>query len=104
MKHRKGQSTFELTLTIVTVIAAVIAMSIFIKRSVMGKLRETGDQVGGQFTPLSTTNDYTRTFVGGRNEKLGFGGQADTTGIDETQNRTGTENVNADLTSEKLFP
>ena len=103
MEHRKGQSTFELTLTIVVVVAAVIAMSIFMKRSVMGKLRETGDQVGGQFTPLSTTNDYTRTFVGSRDEKLGFGGQADVTGIDETQDRKGQENVNAGLTSETIF-
>ena len=103
MKHRKGQSTFELTLTIVVVIAAVIAMSIFMKRSVMGKFRETGDQVGGQFTPLSTTSDYTRTFVGGRAEKLGFGGQTDTTGITETQDRKGQENVNADLTDETIF-
>ena len=103
MKDRKGQSTFELTLTIVVVIAAVIAMSIFMKRSVMGKMRETGDQVGGQFTPLSTTNDYTRTFVGNRNEKLGFTGKTDTTGISETQNRTGNENVNAGLTAETIF-
>ena len=103
MKDRRGQSTFELTLTIVVVIAAVIAMSIFMKRSVMGKLRESGDQVGGQFTPLSTTNSYDRTFVGSRNEQLSFQGQTDTTGVDETQNRTGNEDVNAGLTSETLF-
>ena len=103
MKDRRGQSTFELTLTIVVVIAAVIAMSIFMKRSVMGKLRESGDQVGGQFTPLSTTNSYDRTFVGSRNEQLSFQGQTDTTGVNETQNRTGNEDVNAGLTSETLF-
>ena len=103
MKNRKGQSTFELTLTIVVVIAAVIAMSIFMKRSVMGKLRETGDQVGGQFSPKSTTNDYTRTFKGSRKEGLGADGVTSTTSIDETQNRTGDENVNKELTEETLF-
>ena len=103
MKNRKGQSTFELTLTIVVVIAAVIAMSIFMKRSVMGKLRETGDQVGGQFSPRDTTNDYTRTFKGSRKEGLGADGVTSTTSIDETQNRTGDENVNKELTEETLF-
>lgn len=100
---RKGQSTFELTLTIVAVIAAVIAMSIFMKRSVMGKIRDSGEQVGQQFTPLSTSNSYTSTFVGNRTEKLGFTGLAEVTGIDETRDRTGSEKVAAPLTAETLF-
>lgn len=93
MKNRKGQSTFEFTVVVVVVIAAVIAMAIFLKRAAMGKLRESGDQLGAQFHPLNTTNDYTRTFVGGRQEKLNFNGQTDTTKVDETQDRKGTENV-----------
>jgi hypothetical protein len=104
MKNRKGQSTFELSLTIVVVIAAVIAMAIFMKRSVMGKLRDSGDQVGGQFTPLSTVNDYTRTYTGQRTTTTGFTGTAAAV-IDtaETQNKTGTESVQAPLTAETLF-
>ena len=102
LRNRKGQSTFELTLTIVVVIAAVIAMSIYMKRSVMGKMRETGDQVGGQFSPLQTTNNYTRTFTGTQDENSQFTGAASTNNINQSQNRTGTENVNA-LSTDTLF-
>jgi hypothetical protein len=93
LKNRRGQNTFEFVVVVVVVIAAVIAMAIFMKRAVMGKFRESADQTGGQFTPLGTTNDYTRTFVGTRTDQLQFTGQSDSTGINETQDRTGTEQV-----------
>ena len=101
-RNRNGQSTFELTLTIVAVIAAVAAMSIYMKRSVMGKLRESGDQVGGQFSPLQTTNNYTRTFTGSQQDFVSNDGSAGTNGVNQTQDRTGNENVNA-LAGETLF-
>jgi hypothetical protein len=104
MRNRKGQSTFELTLTIVVVVAAVIAMSIFMKRSVMGKLRETGDQMGEQFQPHQTQNNFTRTYTGTRNELSNFDGSGNSTiTVAETQDKTGTENVDQDLTAEPLF-
>ena len=102
LRSRKGQSTFELTLTIVVVIAAVIAMSIYMKRSVMGKMREAGDQVGGQFSPLQTTNSYTRTFNGNQDENLSFNGTSSTNNVSQSQDRTGSENVNA-LNTDTLF-
>ena len=102
LRSRKGQSTFELTLTIVVVIAAVIAMSIYMKRSVMGKMREAGDQMGGQFSPLNTTNSYTRTFTGSQDENLGFTGTGSTNNINQTQDRTGNENVST-LSTDTVF-
>ena len=101
-RNRNGQSTFELTLTIVAVIAAVAAMSIYMKRSVMGKLRESGDQVGGQFSPLQTSNDYTRTFKGSQADFVSNDGSSGSTGVSQEQNRTGNENVTA-LSGETLF-
>ena len=101
-RNRNGQSTFELTLTIVVVVAAVIAMSIYMKRSVMGKLRESGDQVGGQFSPLQTTNSYTRTFNGSQDENVQFNGASSTNNVSQSQNRTGQENVNA-LSTDTIF-
>ena len=103
MRHTRGQSTFELTLTVVVVIAAVIAMSIFMKRSVMGKLRDTGNQVGGQFTPLGTSNAYTRTINSSRTEKVTATGVTNVNNIVETRDRTGTENVVTGLEGETLF-
>lgn len=101
-RNRNGQSTFELTLTIVAVIAAVAAMSIYMKRSVMGKLRESGDQVGGQFSPLQTTNNYTRTFKGQQDDNVQNNGASSTNNVNQTQDRTGNETVNAQA-GETLF-
>ena len=102
-RNRNGQSTFEMTLTFVVVIAAVIAMAIFMKRSAMGKMRDTGDSVGGQFTPLSTVNNYTRTYVGARNETSTTAGETNAAITQGEQNKTGSENVQATLTAETLF-
>ena len=103
MNSRRGQNTLELALTIVAVAAAAIAMSIFLKRSVMGKMRESGDQVGGQFSPLSTTNTYSRTYDVSRHEESKTDGSSSSTiTADEKQTRTGNETVDT-LDKEKLF-
>ena len=104
MNSRRGQSTLELALTIVAVAAAAIAMSIFLKRSVMGKMRESGDQVGGQFSPLATNNNYNRTYDVKRHETSETDGSSKSEiTADEKQTRTGNENVNQKLDEEKLF-
>ena len=103
MKNRRGQSTLELALTIVAVAAAAIAMAIFLKRSVMGKMRESGDQVGGQFTPLNTTSDYTKKYTGDQTEATNPNGLVDTTITKQEQTKTGNEKVNQDLTNETLY-
>ena len=104
MRNRKGQSTIELTFVIVVVVAAIIGMSIFMKRSVMGKYKESGDQVGSQFTPENSTSQFNRTFAGSRNDTVSFDGQASSTIIaPEVQNRTGNEGVQQDLAGETLF-
>ena len=103
MRNRRGQSTLELALTIVAVAAAAIAMSIFMKRSVMGKMRDSGDQVGGQFTPTTTTNDYATKSFAGQDEQVNPDGSVNNTNVQQSRNRTGQENVNAALTGETLY-
>ena len=104
MKSRRGQSTLELALTIVAVAAAAIAMSIFLKRSVMGNMRESGDQVGGQFTPLTTHSNYDKTYNVTRRETSETDGSSKSQiTVDEKQTRTGNENVDQELDKEKLF-
>lgn len=105
MSGRTGQSTVEYAVLIVVVIAALIAMAIFMKRGVMGKARESTNQIGEQFTPLSTVNDYTRTYTSTRNEVSATDGSVQSTiTADEIQNKVGTESVEADLTTETIFP
>ena len=104
MNSRRGQSTLELALTIVAVAAAAIAMSIFLKRSVMGKMRESGEQVGGQFSPLVTHNTYNKTYEATRNEITKNDGTSSSDIVgQETQTRKGNETVDQDLDKEKLF-
>ena len=104
MNSRRGQGTLEVALTVVAVAAAAIAMSIFLKRSVMGKMRESGDQVGGQFSPLTTTNTYTKTYDTERHEVANNDGTSSSTiKGDEKQTRTGHENVETLDNGEKLF-
>ena len=104
MNGRTGQSTVEYAVLIVVVIAALLAMSIFMKRGVMGKARESTDQIGDQFAPLTTTNDYTRTFDSERHERTQTDGIAFSTITKaEIQDRKGHEDLTEGLKDEKLF-
>lgn len=62
-RRLKGQSTLEYAMIIVFVVAALLAIQIYMKRGVQGKLRESADQVGEQFDAgnTSVTSNMTRT-------------------------------------------
>jgi hypothetical protein len=47
VRGRRGQSILEYAILIAVVVGALIAMQIFLKRSVQGKLRESIDDIGG---------------------------------------------------------
>ena len=88
-----GQSTLEYVILVGVVVAALIAMGIYMKRGLQGRLRESTDQVSEQYSPLSTTSDYTTVVDINQNEDQGEGGAVLTTINANTQTRTGTENV-----------
>lgn len=104
MSHRRGQTTLEFALLVIVVIGAVLAMQIWLKRSVMGKLRESGDQVGEQFSAGFTNANYTTTINGTRSERTFSNGlqSSNITGA-ELQHRSGSENVTTNLANEQLF-
>lgn len=54
-RFNTGQSTLEYAVIITVVVAALLAIQIYIKRSVQGKLRESTDQIGEQFFANNTT-------------------------------------------------
>ena len=104
MIGRKGQSTVEYAVLIVVVIAALLAMSIFMKRGVMGKARESTSQIGEQFDPFNTKNEFTRTFTSKRGEFTSTVGNTNSKITqEEIQNKTGTEDVTKGLDGETLF-
>ena len=102
MTKRRGQTTLEYVAAFVLIIGAIVAMVLYMKRGYMGKLRETSDEIGGGFTPLNTSSNYTRTTNGSQSDKRFDNGQTDTNITKMEADRTGSETVDA-LSGEKLF-
>lgn len=55
----RGQSTIEYTLLIVAVIGALLAMQVYFKRGVQGRLRENVEDIGKQYDPDTAVSNYT---------------------------------------------
>ena len=89
----KGQSTLEYVILIGFVVAALIAMGVYMKRGVQGKLKESSDQVGDQYSAGNTTSLYTTKTDVQQTENMAAGG-ATTTTIDRSiSSKTGSETV-----------
>lgn len=54
--RKKAQSTIEVAVLIVILVAALLAVQIYLKRGFQGKYRELADNVGEQYDPLRTTS------------------------------------------------
>lgn len=89
---KRGQSTLEYAVLIVVIIAALIAMQVYLKRGVQGRMRESSDQIGEQFSPgFTVSNRVTNTFSQSRDTSDAFSSTTEI--INQFQNVTGTENV-----------
>jgi Flp pilus assembly pilin Flp len=106
LRKFKGQSTLEYALIVAVVVGGLIAMQIYMKRGVQGKLRESTDQIGEQFDAEKTTVSRTTTRTGSTVQEVKAGvttsytGSADSTGSSvqgsaETRTETGSETVAA---------
>ncbi len=93
----KGQSTLEYVILIGFVVAALIAMGVYMKRGIQGKLRESTDQVGEQYSAYHTSGTYTVVSNMVQTETQALSGQV-TTDID-TNKQTKTGNEFVDLLS-----
>ena len=61
IKNRKGQSMLEYALLLGVVIAGILIMQVFVKRSFQGGLKDAGDKIGDQFSAGGTTISRERT-------------------------------------------
>lgn len=92
MRNSRGQSTLEYVVLVSLVVAALIAMGVYMKRGYQGRLRESTDQLGQQYSPGYTTSTFTTTTNAAQLETNNAG--VVTTNINQNQqNKTGTENV-----------
>jgi len=55
LMKRRAQSTLEYALIIAVVVGALIAMQVYVKRGLQGKLKDSADQIGEQYSPGYTT-------------------------------------------------
>ena len=54
---KKGQSTIEVVILVIIVATVVLFMNRYVRRSVMGMLREQTDKLGDQYS-ISAVNNY----------------------------------------------
>ena len=92
MRNARGQSTLEYVILVGFIVAALIAMGVYMKRGVQGRFKESTDQVGQQYSPGYTTSDYTTTTNVAQTENVDAG--VTTTNITQNQQqKTGSETV-----------
>lgn len=104
MCKRRGQSTVEYAVVISVIIAALIAMQIYMKRGAMGKLRESTDQIGEQFSPGQASWNVTVTYNSNRTDQSFANGFSASNVGDEQRVRNGSENLSGNnITTENLF-
>jgi len=100
---RKGQSTAEYAIVIGLVIAAAVAMQVYVKRGIQGKMKDATDYNDSAATMLrttqyepnyQTTTDMTSTRIAEEKATTTTGGgiKREITGED-VSNRTGTQKI-----------
>lgn len=60
----KAQTSLEFAMVVVCVALALVAMQVYIKQGIQGRLRTQADQLGQQYEPRKTTSDMTLEISG----------------------------------------
>ncbi len=97
LSKTKGQSTLEYVILLGFVVAALIAMGVYMKRSSEGQLRSATDQVGEQYEARNTTSNFTTHRYLKQTENQSAGGSVVTTidkAGDNQTTKNGSETVN----------
>lgn len=92
--NKRGQGTLEYAIIIAVVVAALIAMQVYIKRGLQGKLKQSSDEIGEQYSPGYTSATYGTTSAVISTETVTGGVQPTTASTSsQTQTRTSREDV-----------
>lgn len=63
MRKHKGQSTLEFSILIFCIVAALVSMSVYIKRGIQGRIRSASDEISQrQYAPGQTSGYFKTTF------------------------------------------
>ena len=73
-RHKKGQSTLEYAALIAVVVAAIVAINLYMQRGIQGHLRSNADDIGTQYdynaggyhstNNLTSANEVTHSVTG----------------------------------------
>jgi uncharacterized protein (UPF0333 family) len=92
--NRRGQSTLEYAILILIVIVALLAMQVYLKRGVQGRMRESTDNIGEAYSPAYTVSEFTLTSASTTHETVEGPAQTSKTELlDRTDTRTGSETI-----------
>jgi uncharacterized protein (UPF0333 family) len=95
----KGQATLEVVILIGVVVAAFIAIGVYMNRGIQGRLKDSTDQIGEQYSAGHTTSTYVTRTEMTQVENASPGGAVTTEIVRNRQSKTGSETV-ADLSQE----
>ena len=105
---RKGQSMAEYAIVLTVVVTAIVAMQIYVKRGLQGKVRDVTDNVGfgltnagitpvtKQYEPYYAQSNYQTNQSQNVQEQYQAGGVVARNSIQEQSGRTGNANVGTD--------
>lgn len=62
-KRHRAQSALEYAMVIVCIVAALMAMQIYIKRGLQGRFRDAADEIGEQYSAKTTNSNLTQTYT-----------------------------------------
>ncbi len=94
LRRIKGQSILEYAMIIAVVVGALLAIQIYMKRGLQGRLRESSDQIGEQFDAEKTDISRTTTHTG-TTKQVVESGQTTSTTTGEKRTETGKDVVGA---------
>ena len=107
---RRGQTTAEYAILIAVAVGAIVAMQVYVKRGIQGKVRGAMDHFTSlgaaetgtiaQYEPYTASSDYDVSQSRSAVEAMAVGGSVAKTAINETTTRTGSSTTGVDQTQD----
>ncbi|MDD4953388.1 MAG: class III signal peptide-containing protein [Candidatus Omnitrophica bacterium] len=91
--NKKGQGTLEYGVIIAVVVAGLIFMQTYVKQGVQGKLKQSADEIGEQYSEHSTGTITTISNVNTEENTTGGDRPVTTSSSTQHQTRSSTENI-----------
>ena len=88
LNQKRGQSTLEYAVLIVIIIGALLAIQVYIKRGVQGRLASSADDIGDQYSDGNTNSLKTTTRNSSTEETFMAGQQSSSLTKPEITNTT----------------